>query len=206
MTSNKKTIRYQQLVKKMRNKTGLSTEKNQKVVDTFIEMLTVAISDGNSVSISKLGTFSYRERKNVVTRNVSTGAVYQPIDTAFATFSSSPPFKEKIKSKIEGRDLVIDTVEENPEPTKAIQTKSIARPSKKKDTASTEKTSTTTKSKPSEKTSSATAKKATTTKRTSSTSSKKASTTKDDNSYSTKQTPTKRKLKRKPKSKLIVDE
>ena len=204
MTSNKKTIRYQQLVKKMRNKTGLSTEKNQKVIDTFIEMLTDTISDGNSVSISKLGTFSYRQRKNVVTRNVTTGDVYQPIDTAFATFSSSPPFKEKIKSKIDGRDLVLDTVEEDSEPTKATPAKSTATLSKQKTTTNTKKSSSTaTKKTTIAKKPTSTATKSEPAKKTSTTT-KKATTAKKSTSTATKKTPAKRTLKR--KSKLIVDD
>jgi DNA-binding protein HU-beta len=61
------------LVNSISEKTGLSKNKTNKLVDAFVESITESLKRGEKVTLSNFGTFNTVEREARLGRNPKTG-------------------------------------------------------------------------------------------------------------------------------------
>lgn len=68
-----KTVTRADLSEAVYNALGLSRNESAQLVESVLEHVSVALTDGEKVKISSFGTFSVREKKGRVGRNPKTG-------------------------------------------------------------------------------------------------------------------------------------
>jgi integration host factor subunit alpha len=68
-----KTVTRADLSESVYNALGLSRNESAQLVESVLEHVSVALTDGEKVKISSFGTFSVREKKGRVGRNPKTG-------------------------------------------------------------------------------------------------------------------------------------
>ena len=85
-----------ELIDKMSEQSDLSKDKIKDVIDSFLNVVTGALRDGDSVQIIGLGTFKSVARSQRAGRNPQTGEVIHIPAKLAPVFSASKPLKDAV--------------------------------------------------------------------------------------------------------------
>ena len=84
------------LIEKLKNRTDLSRNQAEKVVDLFFDAIGSALSSGDRAEIRGFGSFSVNNYKSYVGRNPKTGALIQVPTKKLPFFRVGKELKEKV--------------------------------------------------------------------------------------------------------------
>ena len=84
------------LIEKLKNRTDLSRNQAEKVVDIFFDAIGSALSSGDRAEIRGFGSFSVNSYKSYVGRNPKTGALIQVPTKKLPFFRVGKELKEKV--------------------------------------------------------------------------------------------------------------
>lgn len=91
------TINKVTIVEALAEKHGTTIMLAESMIESFIDMITDQVSQGNKISIGRLGIFRKKVRLARKCRNPRTGAVVMVGDVNIVKFTPASSFKEKIK-------------------------------------------------------------------------------------------------------------
>tara|TARA_B100000963_G_C22552926_1_gene637651 strand:+ start:1038 stop:1337 length:300 start_codon:yes stop_codon:yes gene_type:complete len=89
-------ITRSQLTEAVHNEVGLSRYESSKFVERILELMAVALIEGEQVKISKFGTFSTRNKNARIGRNPKTGVEAEISERRVITFKTSNNLKESV--------------------------------------------------------------------------------------------------------------
>ena len=89
-------ITRSELTEAIHNEIGLSRYESSKFVERILELMSVALIDGEQVKISKFGTFSTRNKNARIGRNPKTGIEAEISERRVITFRTSNNLKEAV--------------------------------------------------------------------------------------------------------------
>ena len=94
-----RAMKKKDLILKSAQTSGVSATKAASVIDSFLEEVVKALSDGEKIMISGFGTFEVKERSGRVGRHPVTGEEIQLSNTKIVSFHQSTKLREKINTK-----------------------------------------------------------------------------------------------------------
>ncbi|MBP3332798.1 MAG: HU family DNA-binding protein [Clostridia bacterium] len=92
-------MKKKDLILKSAQASCVSTAKAASVIDSFLEEVVKALSDGEKIMISGFGTFEVKERAGRIGRHPVTGEEIQLSNTKIVSFHQSTKLREKINTK-----------------------------------------------------------------------------------------------------------
>ena len=87
------------LIEKLKNRTDLSRNQAEKVVDIFFDAIGTALADGDRAEIRGFGSFSVNSYKSYTGRNPKTGELIQVPTKKLPFFRVGKELKEKVDKK-----------------------------------------------------------------------------------------------------------
>ena len=94
-----RAMKKKDLILKSAQTSGVSATKAASVIDSFLEEVVKALSDGEKIMISGFGTFEVKERAGRIGRHPVTGEEIQLSNTKIVSFHQSTKLREKINTK-----------------------------------------------------------------------------------------------------------
>lgn len=88
-----------ELVEKVAETAGLSKVQAEAAVNAFIETVTVALQEGNKISLKGFGTFEVRTREARIGRNPKTGESMEIAASKVPAFKASTALKKVVNGK-----------------------------------------------------------------------------------------------------------
>ena len=92
------TLTRADLAETINRKLGFSRAESQSLVETILEKMCTAMSDGENVKISGFGSFVLRDKAERIGRNPKTGVEVPITPRRVMTFRASQILKERIQS------------------------------------------------------------------------------------------------------------
>ena len=87
------------LIEKLKNRTDLSRNQAEKVVDIFFDAIGSALADGDRAEIRGFGSFSVNNYESYTGRNPKTGELIQVPTKKLPFFRVGKDLKEKVDKK-----------------------------------------------------------------------------------------------------------
>lgn len=85
-----------ELVSQMAQKSGLTQKDTEKALDTFIEVVSASLEQGQSVQLIGFGTFEVRQRAARDGKNPRTGETIHMPAAKVPAFKAGKALKEKV--------------------------------------------------------------------------------------------------------------
>ncbi len=95
-----KTITRAQLSEAVYQEVGLSRNESAELLETVLDEISSALSDGDSVKISSFGSFSVRQKGQRVGRNPKTGDEVPILPRKVLVFRPSQVLKDRINNAL----------------------------------------------------------------------------------------------------------
>lgn len=95
-----KTLTRADLANAVYREIGLSLSESTQLVDTVIDEICEALSNGDMVKLSSFGTFKLRRKKERVGRNPKTGVEVPISPRTVLSFNASNILKQKVNDGI----------------------------------------------------------------------------------------------------------
>ena len=93
-------ITRSRLTEAVYNEVGLSRYESSKFVERILELISIALIDGEQVKISKFGTFSTRNKNARIGRNPKTGIEAEISERRVITFRPSNDLKGSVNTGV----------------------------------------------------------------------------------------------------------
>ncbi len=94
-----KTLTRADLSNSVYREIGLSLSESTQLVDTVLDEISTALSEGHSVKLSSFGTFKLRRKKERVGRNPKTGVEVPITPRTVLSFNASNILKQTVNGK-----------------------------------------------------------------------------------------------------------
>jgi integration host factor subunit alpha len=91
-----KTLTRADLSNSVYREIGLSLSESTQLVDTVLDEISAALSEGHSVKLSSFGTFKLRRKKERVGRNPKTGVEVPITPRTVLSFNASNILKQTV--------------------------------------------------------------------------------------------------------------
>ena len=102
----RKTLTRQDISEALYRDVGLSKHESALMLETVLEHISNALTDGEIVKISSFGTFVVRQKKERIGRNPKTGEEVPITARSVVTFRASNVLKSKVNTKNKMNNLV----------------------------------------------------------------------------------------------------
>lgn len=93
-----------ELISKIVEHTSLTKSQSQAVLDAALNIITSSLQSGESVQLTKFGTFKANARKARIGRNPQTGEKIDIPATTVATFSVGKELKDAVKLNLKNKE------------------------------------------------------------------------------------------------------
>lgn len=97
------TVTRADLTEAIYREIGLSRTESAALVESILDHVVKALVDGNSVKLSKFGTFSVREKRQRMGRNPKTGREVPITKRRVLVFKPSNVLKDRVNSSLTGK-------------------------------------------------------------------------------------------------------
>ena len=92
-----------ELINALADKTQISKKNAEKALNSFVETITGALTDGEKVQLIGFGTFDVKKRPARTARNPRTGAEIKIAASKAPSFKAGKALKDKVNTKKKGK-------------------------------------------------------------------------------------------------------
>lgn len=87
------------IVKAVAGREKVTVDQAEKVIDAFLDAITLALAGGDPVSIRMFGKFEPRTRKAATLKNPQTGEPMEVSSRVSVGFKSAPALKQRVNGE-----------------------------------------------------------------------------------------------------------